>query len=178
MNSARLSLAIPCALVLLWAGCVGIPPDVLKLGPDSSANRELQTRAFRANQEKDVLAASAAVMQDIGFALDESETKLGVLVASREVSAVNSLEVTGQVLLKVLTFGRSDFKYAKRQVVRASLVLRPAAQGEASVRVTFQRRVLDNDGLVIVAEQLNDPRLYEDFFTRLSKSVFLETQLP
>jgi len=178
MNSVRLFALLSGALISLLAGCAGIPADALQLGPDSAANRDRQTRAFRASKESEVLAACAAVLQDLGFTLDESETKLGVLVASKEISAVNSLEVTGQVLLKVATLGRSDFKYAKRQIIRASLVLRPAALGEAAVRVTFQRRIHDNDGLVIVAEQLNDERLYRDFYARLAQSVFLETQLP
>jgi hypothetical protein len=160
----------------MLAGCTGIPADALRLGPESMADRKLQTRAFQRSQESDVIAACAGVLQDLGFTLDESETKLGVLVASREISAVNSFVVGTQVLLKLITLGTSEFKYAHRQVIRASLVVRPAASGQATVRVTFQRRIHDNDGLPIKAEQLNDARLYEEFFARLSQSVFLETQ--
>jgi hypothetical protein len=178
MNPSRLFLSLLAAIAVLGAGCVAIPPDILKPAPESAAERELQTRTFRAAGEKDVLAACAAVLQDVGYSIEESEVKLGVIVASKEVSAANSLEVAGQVLFKVLSLGRSDFRYAKRQVVRASLAVRPGQPGEAAVRITFQRHIIDNNGVVIKAERLNEPALYEEFFTALSRSVFLQTQLP
>lgn len=168
-------------VLLLLAGCGGIPAGALRLGPDSAANREMQTRAFRTSRESDVLAASAAVLQDLGFTLDESETKLGVLVASKERSAVNAFEVTLATLEKIRTLGLGDSRYQKRQVIRASLVVRPAPPGavrEHAVRVTFQRRVYDNYGGVVIAQPLNDPSLYQEFYARLGQSVALEALSP
>ena len=39
------------------------------------------------------------MLQDLGFAIDQSETRLGIVVASKERSAVNELEVTAEYLL-------------------------------------------------------------------------------
>ena len=169
------------AVVLLLAGCAGIPADALKLGPDSLANRQMQTRAFPAQQESAMLAACAAALQDLGFTLEESESKLGVIVAAKERSAVNAVEATFAYLNKITTFGISEARYSKRQIIRASLVVRSAPPGPArehSVRVTFQRRVYDNYGKIVVAQQLNDPRLYDEFYARLAQSVALETLVP
>jgi hypothetical protein len=174
-------MAAAAAAVLLLAGCTGIPADALKLGPDSLANRQMQTRSFQTAKESEMLSTCAAVLQDLGFTLEESETKLGVIVASKERSAVNPIEATFAILNKITSFGIAESRYAKRQVFRASLVIRPAAPGadqQHSVRVTFQRRVFDNYDRIILSQQLNDPRLYEEFYARLAKSVALETLSP
>ena len=44
------------------------------------------------------------------------------------------------------------------------------------VRVTFQRMVWNNRGDLSRIETLSDTSLYEGFFEKLSKSVFLEGQ--
>jgi hypothetical protein len=128
-----------------------------------------------------MLSACAGVLQDQGFTLDESETRLGVIVASKDRSAVNTAEVTAKVILGIVNFMYDPFfqnvKYAKRQVIQASLVTRPQTGGEErihTVRVTFQRRTYDNKGQLILSEKLNEPALYRDFYDRLAKSVNLE----
>jgi hypothetical protein len=44
------------------------------------------------------------------------------------------------------------------------------------VRATFQRVVRNSLGRVTKLEWLSDDELYQDFFQKLSKSVFLEAQ--
>ena len=71
---------------------------------------------------------------------------------------------------------------SKDQTIRVSLVVRPVndSNGKAIsdsyfVRVTFQRLVRRTDNSVM-AETLRDSELYQDFYERVSKSVFLEAQ--
>lgn len=180
MKALTLLLAT-AGLTLLLGGCLGIPEDVLKLPPDSLANRQMQSRSYQASSEADMLSACANVLQDLGFTLSESETKLGVIVATKERSAVNHVEVTMNVLAKITTFGIQPMDYAHRQVIRASLVTRPPATGQAgqhTVRVTFQREVFNNQGVQRFSQQLNAKELYDEFYQRLAKSVALGALAP
>ena len=126
------------------------------------------------------------MLQDLGFAIDQSETRLGIVVASKERSAVNELEVAAEYLwftLSLLALMPSNPTYTKRQDVRVSLVTQPArgvvVGNEATlVRVTFQRSVYDNHGLLQRQESISGPELYQQFFDRLSQGVFLEEQSP
>jgi len=45
-----------------------------------------------------------------------------------------------------------------------------------AVRVTFQRIVWDIEGNVTRSESLTDPKIYQEFFDKLSKAVFLDAQ--
>jgi hypothetical protein len=179
--SLRLSARgwLPAAAVVilfLLAACGGIPANALKLPPDALQNRQRQTRNFDGIEESALLAACAALLQDMGYTIEESETKLGVIVASKDRSAINPFEVIGKVL--ALLTGVSD-AWATRQVVHVSVALRPddsSPRNRSFVRVTFQRVVYDFTNAVKKREQLKHAALYEEFFDRLAKSVFLEAQ--
>jgi hypothetical protein len=70
-------------IALLLCACQSTPaPAVLELPPESLADRQMQTRRFEGVAEADLLSACAAVLQDLGFNLDESEAELGLIVAS------------------------------------------------------------------------------------------------
>jgi hypothetical protein len=58
-------------------------------------------------------------------------------------------------------------------------VVRPtstANAGNHAVSVTFQRTVWDTDDKISKQETLEVSEIYQDFFERLSQSVFLEGQ--
>ena len=184
--------AFLAGLLLALAGCGGIPADALKLAPESNQNRELQTRRFDGVKETDLLAATAGVLQDLGFTLDESESQLGVITASRKLTSRRSL-TAGEVMkdlawmLLVPTLGAIYTAYdaatgvKEPQLVRVSLVTSVTGGGAtpaASARVTAQRVVYTNERLTKIksVEPLHDAAFYREFFNRLSKSVFLQEQ--
>ena len=168
----------PIGLVVLLTiveGCQTTPPErALQLPAASLEIRQQQTRRFEEIDEAQLLAASAGVLQDLGFSLDESEVDLGLIVASKRDAVVDS-KVTDLIrLLELLT--DTDFVLDKEQRLRASLVSWPVKGTEHQfyVRVTFQRIVWNTDNDITKQQSLNDPVLYQMFFERLSKSVFLE----
>ncbi len=171
-------LSAVCLGVVLLTSCqpAGIPRDALRLSPQSLAMRQMQTRVYETGDEKMILTACMELLQDLGFILDESETNLGVLVASKERSAVDSGQVASSVLMAVLL--GVDMPYDTEQRMRASVVTRPVGSGgkRIAVRVTFQRIVWNSRRMVSRREAITDAQLYQQFFDKLSKAIFLEAQ--
>jgi hypothetical protein len=79
-RSIRTSLTLACFVL---TGCNSGPVPTPRLESDSAQNRQLQTRLFVDVSEPKLLAACAGALQDMGFVLDESEARLGVITASR-----------------------------------------------------------------------------------------------
>lgn len=162
-------------VMLSLAACQATPPARALQMPAASLDiRQLQTRRFSEVEEPVLLAASAAVLQDLGFNLDESETELGLIVASKRQSASDSGVEELVWLLRI--FADVEIAVDRDQRIRVSLVSRPVPNrnDEYFVRVTFQRVVWNTENDVTKRETLNDPALYLAFFDRLSKSIFLE----
>ncbi len=75
-------------LVSIITGCsTSIPKSALAMNPQTVADRQLQTRRFVTTNEAEILSACAALLQDLGFGIDESETKLGLIAGSKERDA-------------------------------------------------------------------------------------------
>ena len=200
MINGKKAIASICA-ISVFSGCATtIPPEALQMQPDTLANRQIQSRKYDIKTERELLSASASVLQDMGFNLDESQTSLGVIVASKSRDAKEGGQIVGAILMGFL-FGAAAMSYDKNQKIRASLVTKPAVtnnpikvelttkagknikfdqQVEASsgfvVRVTFQRMVWNQNNVMTKVEGINDPAIYTEFYDKLSKSVFLQAQ--
>jgi hypothetical protein len=168
------------SVAAVFAGCATIPEDALTPTPDSLERRQLQSRRLDGISEANLLAASAGVLQDLGFNIDESETKLGVIVASKDRSAWNAGQITAAVALAL--FG-AYYPVDKTQKIRVSLVTRPALASDGTpradsqiLRITIQRLVWRTDNQLSRIDSIEDPVVYQEFFDRLSKSIFLELQ--
>jgi hypothetical protein len=176
------------------AGCVthSQPEELFQLTTESAANRAMQTRMFETKDEAELLSASAAVLQDLGFQVEESVREVGFLRATKERSAREYGQDISRFLVFILT---TPLVYAQQppivipvdlhQKIAAALVIRPINQ-EATrqeVRVMFYRIVWKGDGSSgrqaiqpgqQRMEMLRDPVMYQTFFAKLSKAVFLE----
>ncbi len=154
-------------------GCaVTIPKEALILTPETLAARQIQTRKYETNDEAKILSACIEHLQDLGFILNESETKLGVIVASKERTAVEAGEVAFAIVASLLL--KEAVPWDKSQQFRACVVTRPVGENSIIVRVTFQRIVWNTNNMVTKREALMDPIQYQEFFSKLSKSIFLE----
>jgi hypothetical protein len=176
MPNKKLLCAVLAGIFLISGCATTIPPEALKFNPDTLANRQLQARKFDTKNEKELLSAAAAVLQDLGFNLDESAPGVGVLVASKKRDARESGQVVGQIMLGIL-FGAAAMSIDSEQLIRASLVTKPAENGNGYIlRITFQRVVWNQNKQVTKIEAINDLETYKGFFDKLGKSVFLEAQ--
>jgi len=173
MSGIRLWVLVLLSFGMMFQGCGGVPKDALRMNAATLEDRQLQTKLFDTSDEQNILSASASLLQDLGFNIDESEVELGLLAASKDRGAVNP----GQVVLSFMAaLGGSYAPYDTKQKIRASIVTSPVGEnGERmAVRVTFQRTVWNSDGQISKLEKLDDPEMYQGFFDKLSKAVFLE----
>ncbi|MBI4982325.1 MAG: hypothetical protein HZC15_04200 [Candidatus Omnitrophica bacterium] len=164
-------------LCLFFAGCISTPKGFLKPSEGYLANRQLQMRQYDTKSDKEILSAVAGVLQDLGFVLDNSETDVGFVAASKKADAVDKGQVAGAVLLDILVGGNNTSRCDKSQVVKASVITQPSLDGKRIVvRVTFQRIVWNMTNQISRVETINDPEIYQKFYVSLSKAIFLEDQ--
>jgi hypothetical protein len=170
-----------------WTICLGllgcaqnkVPTEALQLSPESLEDRQLQTRVFDTQDEAMLLTASAALLQDVGFNIDESETELGVIRASKMRDARESDQIAGAIFLLLLTGAvgapvMMPTDHVQRMFATVVSVPHGETGNSTAVRVTFHRVVWNDRKQISKQERLNNPEAYQEFFSKLSKSVFLE----
>ncbi len=143
----------PLALFVVLGCATPAPPsEAFVLAPISQAEREMQTRVFATEDERAVLAACIAVLQRHGFAAEDQDHALGVIVAFKDT------EGGGQ-----------------RTRLRASIASRPAGEFglETQLRITFQRLAWNARGREILRQAVREPGEYDGFFEQLAQTLAL-----
>jgi len=171
----------------LCSGCVTPtqPAELFQLSEESPKHRAMQTRFFETVDDKELLSASAAVLQDLGFQVEESVQEVGFLRATKERSAREYGQDIGRFLVMVVTFGYVGIPVDLHQKIAAALIARPVNPDASrhEVRIMFYRVVWKGAGYVERThippgtqkmEMIRDPEIYQQFFAKLSKAVFLE----
>ena len=159
---------------LLIGGCAsGVPKDALALSAESLQRRGLQTRKFDTTDEAKLLSAAVGLIQDLGFTIEGTQAKLGLVTGSKQRDATDAGQVAAAVAIAIL-LGVST-SVDKDQTIRVSIVTRPSGQ-QTSLRATFQRAIRNTSGQTTRLEFIADEDIYQEFFQRLSKAVFLEAQ--
>jgi hypothetical protein len=167
---------VVCLLLLtgLLSACTTIPEDAFKLSPTSLEDRQLQSRKFDTLDQTRLLAAGASVLQDLGYNIDESNTYLGVLTASKQADAKDTRQIVALVALGLLTGAMAP--YDNKQKITICLVIRQSLDDPNSsvARITMQRIIWNSQGTISRVESIKAPELYQAFFDKLSKATFLE----
>jgi hypothetical protein len=168
-------------LALALAGCqtsVEQQTSALTLGPQSEARHQQEMRRYDTRDENAILSASSAVLQDLGFTIEETSAGGGLIVGAKDRDAVEAGEVAGQIFLAAVIAamgGKSNPVWDNVQKIRISVVTKQSADKSAViVRVNFQRMVWNTKNQVSRAETINDPIIDQQFFDKLSQAVFLE----
>lgn len=174
------------ALLPFLAGCATTEAkQFFVLAPEAPAHKAAQTRFFETRAPNELLSASAAVLQDLGFHIEESGRELGFLRAAKERSARTSSQMYGRIAFLILSLGSALMPIDLEQRIAATLVARPvdADATRWEVRIMFYRVVWKGDGMAgrdyvppgeQSMEMIREPFIYQQFFAKLSKAVFLE----
>lgn len=139
--------------------------------------REMQTRSFDAATETQILASAVAVLQDMGYSIDEVEQELGIISASKRADATP--EEKGRYVLYLLECMFSCTAWQMEpdeQLIDLTLAVFPrhGFTDSHAVRLTIQRQVWNRAGQLSLQEPIEDEQVYQDLFVKLSKSVFYE----
>lgn len=187
MGSMKSIRFIGAAILLLTvAGCVTPNETAMKVGAPPKQEegkstldlRSLQTRRFDTLDENKILLAGIQTLQDLGFTVTESSSEVGVLVGSKQRNAEESGQVAGQVVLSVMLAALGSYHpptWDKEQSIYVNLISTPIANStQTSVRVSFERRLTNNHGVLWRTELILEPEIYQEFFQKLSQGTFLE----
>lgn len=181
----RKGMIAAAAVAVLVTGCQGDGSSVdrqtaaLTLSGQSVKQRQMQIRRFETVDEAGLLSAAAAVMQDLGFTIEESKIGAGLVIGAKDRDAVEAGQMAGQLFFAALVTamgGTANPSWDATQNIRLSIAVRPSgeAKGSTVARVTFQRVVWNQNNKLSKLESIDDPLIYRQFFDRLAQAVFLE----
>ncbi len=170
--------------LLALAACVPPNEHALKIGGPPlvegetvSSLRAMQSRRFDTLETQRLIEASTATLQDLGFNIQTTSTEFGVISGAKDRDAIEAAQVAGQVALVILAaIGGNSHQmiYDESQQINVSLVVNQTNETSSVVRVMFDRHITNNQGQLWKAEIITDLEIYQQFFDKLSASVFLE----
>jgi hypothetical protein len=184
---ARSRSLLAATALLALAGCM--PPA--KPPPTQLEVREYQTRTFDTADTALVLKAMFNVLQDDGYVVKNAVIDLGLITAQKEsdlapgrsganggglFGGLGGIVIGGTGPGGVVVGGSpQEHSYPKTEV--RDFTGNVSAFGkQTKVRVSFQRKVLDNRGQVVEVEPITDLEFYQSFFSRMDKSLFLQQE--
>lgn len=154
--------------LMLAAGCTNTPKvDPLKT---QLQIRAFQTRVYSESDHKMVLKAMINVLQDMGFIIQNANTELGLLTATKEVD----VEDKGQALWSTFWSGYYA-RYSKSSIIECTANVNVFGE-QTRVRANFRHKILDNHGAVSTINQIEEEAFYQDFFAKVDKAIFLQKE--
>jgi len=132
--------------------------------------REFQTRTFQVKDQKLVLKAMLNVLQDDGYIVKNVVSDMGLLSAVKEAD----VESKGEAFAASF-FAGIHARWKKAQIIEATCNVSEHAD-TCKVRASFVMKVLDNKGGIIDLKQVEDQNYYQEFFSKVDKSIFLQKQ--
>lgn len=132
--------------------------------------RQMQTHLFDVKDFKLVMKAMLNVLQDEGFVVKNVHLDLGFLTSTKEVD----VEGRGARLWTSL-FGTPDARWQKTNIIDATANVSEHGS-QTKVRVNFQIKQLDNFGNLITVNQIQEALYYQEFFSKVSKSIFIQEE--
>jgi hypothetical protein len=171
----KTALAFSFVAAGLLAGCnTTVPKGSLALSAQSLENRNMQSKVYENLDEKQVISTAVAVMQDLGYTIKETESNLGLVVGEKRRDATEAGQVAMAIGLALMGVSSS---FDDKQVIKMSLVVSPVTlenKTRYQARIALQRIVWNTRGQISKIESLADQEIYQEFFNKLDKALFLE----
>lgn len=162
----RAVVLLACACLLIDSGCHSPEVRMTQL-----QIRQMQTRSFDIREPKRAVKAILNVLQDEAYIPKQVDADMGFVYAAKEMD----LEDTRERFWARFWHGRQDAIWRKNSIIECAANVTELHNG-MRVRLNFQVKVFDNKGQVLSVETIDDPRFYQDFFSRVDKGIFIEKE--
>ncbi len=189
-------------LLLIFCSCLPACAKKVKQPATQLEVREVQTRIFETSDTNLVFKAAIHTLQDNGFIVQFVEDEIGYIRAKKDFKdkirdkkriALHSSLLALQAANTVLSYGMASYHMVdpamrlsnelapKTVVVDSNVNIEPYGDKATKVRFTIVMKVLENaDGYSYIKSsprkviRVRDPKVYQEFFTQMDKSIFLE----
>jgi len=151
--------------MLLLSGCIAPRQEKTQL-----QIRQFQTRSYDTKDFKLVMKAVMDALQDENFIIKQADLELGFITAQRELD----IESMGERFISsfLAALGGGTAQYKKNSITEATVNISEFGD-QVRVRANFQNKIIDNLGKVVKVEQVEDEKFYQEFFSKVDKSIFL-----
>jgi hypothetical protein len=169
-------LAVVLSLAAVFSGCQMQPP---KPPLTQLQLRQLQSRSY---ENRDFITAMRAVINallDEGFIIKNADKDLGFIQATKDVELSGggggpAVDIFGG-FGGVGVWGNPQQRWHNSSQIDCSGTLTKVGES-TNVRLIFQRKTLDNYGVPMGISLIEDPEYYQNVFTKIDKSLFLERE--
>ena len=137
-------LVAAIAALIAFFGCTSSKEQLLKMDESQVKLRSMQTRAFDTTEKDKMLRTVIATLQDLGYIVNEANEVIGTVSART-------------------THIKYKFLEKKKYPLLITVTVRPRGETQLLVRANAQYAM----------KAVENPLVYQNFFTVLEKSIFL-----
>jgi hypothetical protein len=109
---------------------------------------------------------------DEGFIIRNADKDLGFVQANKDLDVGGNRQIYAEF---GGIFGNNQARWRNSASIECSGTLTTVGSS-TNVRLIFQRKELDNYGVSMGIELLEDPAFYQNIFSKIDKSLFLERE--
>ena len=132
--------------------------------------RQMQTREFETSETTMVLKAMLNVLQDDGYIVEQVNPEIGFFNATKVMDTEDTLAKTWGTFW----WGPSA-QWIENTVIDCTANVSQFGE-KTRVRTNFQLKQMNNRGGVENVETMDDPKFYQEFFTKIDKGIFIEKE--
>lgn len=167
-NSKALLLVAALTVAVGLAGCSTTPPPPPVPEMTQLQVRQIQSREYTSTDEKSVIKAVIAALQDEGFIISTVSLDLGLVTSAMEVRD----EDTGTKGWSEFMYGPGMGTYQTTKRFEASATVQQQAS-TVRVRINIVAKALTNAGGIVWSQPVYETDVYQKIFSKVDKSVFL-----
>ena len=135
---------VALATLIAFSGCTSSKEQLLKMDESQVELRSMQTRAFDSTEKDKMLRTVISTLQDLGYIVNEANEVIGTVSART-------------------THIRYKYLKKKKYPLLITVTVRPRGETQLLVRANAQYN----------QKAVENPLVYQNFFTVLAKSIFL-----